>query len=126
MTAKLCDYHIIKPLGKGSFGKVDEVERQGSQYAIKTEVFPHLDEVGIAASALREAAILSQFQAPNLLHAADIFFDCDRTFSLSKPEIHAVLPLASGDLHQWLTTSPSDTQRVKIMNDIVNGLKILH
>ena len=70
------DYHYIKPIGEGSYGKVFLYQHKPSQQfkAVKQIKFKS-DEVGVPQHALREITTLKFLNHRNVINLENVVYD---------------------------------------------------
>lgn len=109
---------LLKDLGKGTYGSVYLINVGGSLKAIK--IISNMKKNGIKS--LRELDVMSKLVHPNLIRAEGILVGIDLVVTVG-----IIMPLATTDL-QRLLREPNftTTQRLKILFDILNGVKYLH
>lgn len=119
----LCGYDVLEQLGSGQYGEVFKVQRDGTVYAVKKELF----EGAPSASILMEAAILAQAKHRHIINAIDMFFNCDEFIHPDMKGFHIVLEYADGgNLADFLGTNPSFQLKLKALYEIFAGFKFLH
>jgi serine/threonine protein kinase len=135
-------YNIIETLGKGAFGIVYRVKvsekfstpkhdfEVGEEYAMK--VFKGGVNNSIGGDVIREIDILNRLDQENVMFACDTFAMSDGVGGCE--EIRVVLPLALGDLHQYIKqeraiapmTERGPLAPLKMFFDILCGVYYLH
>lgn len=124
----LKDFKIIKPLGKGAFGRVDLVERKedNKRYAMKSVKISQLNTKE-QENSLNEIRILASITHPNIIAYKEAFFDSE------SKTLHIILEYADdGDLeskiktHQKNKTNFSENDLWSYLIQMIEGLKALH
>jgi len=109
---------LLKDLGKGTYGSVYLINVGGSLKAIK--IISNKKKEGIKS--LRELDVMGKLSHPNIMRAEGILVGIDNIVTLG-----VIMPLANTDLQRILKDKNfTITQRLKILFDILNGIKYLH
>jgi serine/threonine protein kinase len=110
---KIGKYNIKKIIGKGTYGNVYEATHAKNTYAIKT-----YKSENITTDMLREGAILSICDHPNILSATDII--------VSKCNINIILPFEKQDLFYKIENEYNEIDIDKLLFQMACGVHYLH
>lgn len=109
-------YSVVKALGRGTFGTVYQVEKDGKVYALK-KYSVVADENGISHDVISELDILQRVNHPNVLSAANVFTDNDDNLCV-------VLPLIFSDMSKQFHRIC--LVRHKVITSMLCGIAYLH
>lgn len=137
--SQICEYKVLKRLGKGSFGEVFAVQSATSDklYAVKRIKTMATVAEGISENQLRELAAQTYLSHPNIARILRIMVDCDT--EQKGRYIDILMPLAQRNLleeiHGWTTVSKNKdayeycrvlARRLQCSAGVVVGLDYLH
>jgi len=110
--------NLLKQLGQGTYGTVFLTNIHGKERAIK--IITNEKKAGIKS--LIEIDAMSKLVHPNLIHSEGTLVSIN-----SNVTVGLIMPLADTDL-QKLMKLPSfaESQRIKVLWDITNGVHFLH
>ena len=117
---KICingiDYGVVKFLGMGSYGYVYLIETEGNYYAAK---FIKNKKPKSGIYSILELDIMNRLRHSNLLSAISI--------DVIKNTLVILMPCALSDLQNYINREKvTFKKKLKIMYDILNGIKFLH
>ena len=103
---------VIRSLGKGGHGIVEEVKLDGQRYARKTY------KEFLSGSVVREVALLSSVEHPNIVQCKKVVLD-------TRPQ-QIYLELADESLYTYSCKGTSLDKVAQVIHGILCGLKALH
>lgn len=111
-------YRVLNRLGKGTYGYVYRVEKDGKEYALKEQKFGD-DEV-VPPGFLREVAVIMSARHPYIVRAHRVLYDN------STRRVCTVMDLGVLNLRQWLLrATPTLQEKLSITFQLLCALDFL-
>ena len=111
-TTDFIDFTIVKTLGTGSYGKVEEIISHGQRYAKKT--YKDLN----CPSAIRELSFLNSVSHPNIINIEKIIY--------KNGMISSIMELCDETLDSYFQFSRSEEDLIEIFHSILCVLEFMH
>lgn len=118
------DFNLLKPLGKGKFGRVYKAKERKTNYTVALKVIQksELEKCNVEVQLRREIEIQSELNHPNILHLFGFFYDETR--------IYLILEYApGGELYDHLKKSGGkfeESVAAKYIADLARAIRHCH
>jgi len=111
-------YTILGELGRGAYGSVYKIERDGSLFALKERSYP--SSLIAPHDFLREVAVTMNARHPNIVRAYQIIFDTEQR------RVSTSFELGTLTLTQWMRQPRTFDEKLSVTFQLLCGLQFLH